>query len=253
MSQKLTGRHNVESQTINVRNDTTMNSFNVVITDGDYFVIDDGAADDLITVVGQAIAFEDPELSTFGISLNQTTGIVTVSDGGSVGFTITWASAIAIRDILGFTGATTVIASGGSTAAATSHLFGFYPSCTAIDDIQDRTPETAHLVPDNDSVQGIWFGDQVNHTLTLAFDGGPRKLVSAEWEQMDDFMLRAMKGQTFRYYADVTVITAYVQVTNPDGFLQLVLDVVSATWAPRPRTGNFHGSFVQAMPSLRVP
>lgn len=252
MSQKLTGRLTVLSQTIKVKNVTTTTELNVALTDGLYFILNDLVTSiDLILHIKTAILAAHIDFATFEITVDQDTGIITLADTGAVGFLITWAAATDIRDWLRFSGATTSVPSGGSTSGARTHEFGFYPSRCAPEDIANRDVEAANLQADNGDVQTLTFADHSEHLLMFTILGGPYSDVWREFHAFDDFMAMAVQSIPYRWYHDTSVLAEYAFVVAATGFLQLVLKA-SVDWEPMTRGGRYYGDFEAELPSYRV-
>jgi hypothetical protein len=214
--------------------DTTV--YDVSLTDGDWFVIGDATASDLLEELEskiQAVGGGTP-FANLAITLDSA-GIVSMVLGAGETGTLDWTAnggATDVRDWLRYSGSTTSLTDVASSGSRT-HKAGFYPARSAIDDLERYPSASVQAIADNGQAYTLSYPSRTEWNLTiLASEANPQALVHNEFTALDDLMRNhAQQGKRFRYYRDVTVSTAYAQVTNPKGFLELV-PIVPLDWNP---------------------
>lgn len=101
------------------------------LTTGSYYLYDPTAGSSLVAQVQAALrSHSDPNMANATCTFAATTGKVTLGSSGGTGYVITWTQ-ITLRDLLGFTGATTTVAGGGSTTATNQAAWVWRPNAYA--------------------------------------------------------------------------------------------------------------------------
>ena len=204
-------------------------TYNVSLTDGDWFVAGDDQTGDLIKEIEdkvKAVGGGTP-FANFECRLNTVTSIgqvdMVLAAGESA--TLTWGGhtgATDVRDWLRFSGATT----GLSQVAALGtrvHKTGFYPTYVTIEDLRHFPDLSTQSRSDSGVVNTVSYTSLTEHRLTVHADGNPQAGAFNEYHDLRWLVVNHLQqGKRFRYYRDRTVTAAYVEVTTPTGFFTLV-------------------------------
>lgn len=194
----------------------------------------DGASDtsDAIYLLEQEIQNTHASLAAVTVTIDGD-GYVTLTADTGEEVTITWGSATAARDYLGFTGATTVFDDSGLTAPApvgnAAHL--------TLGVMRDEPIDTQLAQYDRSKGGKLYvahLGEHRDVELALRFPGWWRTTNSFLYHRLHDlFRLHILRGKSFRYYLDVAATGAFDRDSNPDGHIELVNEREQA-WAVDP-------------------
>jgi len=202
----------------------------------------------------------DTELATLGSSmkisfdLNNTTGRVEASATGTAGqtVTITWdagdGSGTWLRNYLGFTdpsfAAQLVVTPGTTTTATRVHTGGLYPQLCLITNLPRTDHDADQVVPYNVTPQTTSWGVIRGRQLTIALkDAHPWTSTENEWTQIDSMLGEARSGRPMRLYQKRSKTTPHAEITEPDGYVELVADKDDCKVDMTPRYGNWTRRF----------
>ncbi len=218
----------------------------ITIPAGSYSFFDDGSATDFAQVFTTLIQAADPTLANVSMSVEQSTGKVSLIVGPGETVQITWtgtgtSDADVVRDWCRYPTLTTVT-TGTPTLGSRTHAFGFYPSAfrTAITDLPGDLVQASQTVSDSGSAETVFFACRQQWRLTLLCRGFPYAAAANDFHALRDLMAYASKGLHWRYYRDKTNNNPYVEITEPLGYLDLILDSGSFGWSPSPHQGNYY-------------
>lgn len=173
--------------------------------------------DTLSTALETLIQASGAELATMTLRLNGSTNLHTGQAPGPGNTTITWTST-AIRDVLGWTGATTVFV--GSTVQAATYPPSAYLPLALEAEADLPKPQELRSEAYSDSTQYVvHYGRKLWREVRLKFTGTPRASSVDEYMRVDRFWSYVFaKGEPFRYYPRASVTGAYVPLTTPYGY-----------------------------------
>lgn len=227
----------------------------VPLPGGLYWTLGDDSSEDLIYRWLQLI--EDAILAntwdgTYGVNLNQTTGILT-SEWSVSGKTLrirfdhptTPASnpnSYFLRDWLR-QGNEIVLPPSSTLAGNRTHGFGLYPLRYALEDLSSWEARVHQAVPDAGPVQTLRIAQLEKYHLGVRLDQAYPRPPSPgfnEYNAFVDFMTHASSGRPIRIFPDKTVPTPWVEGENPWGWRDWVMDKESMSWKPNPAFGNWY-------------
>lgn len=216
----------------------------VTLTNGHYHVYLTGypsgsdLLDELVTQVRAAHA----DFGNFDVTVDSE-GFVQFEMGAGEAATITWtgggAEGTELRDILRASGSTTSFSP--TEKMDRTYLGGWYPQWfpTLVTDLPEYEERGTQSVSDQGNAQNTSHGERKRWRLEPRCKGFPYSSPAGnEWHAMRDFFRQAARYK-FRYYRDTTETGAYSD-SNPDGYVDLILDKGSRGWTPPPANGNFY-------------
>lgn len=175
---------------------------------------------DLVDEVEAQIQASGAEHAGVTVAISAATKLVTIRPDPAAAAltTITWSDTI-LRDWLGFTGATTTVTAGGSTAASYPPAGYLYLVHEATDDLE--LPEELRTEAYSDTTQyTVTYGRRLWRRVRLRYEGAPRSGIVDEYLRVALFWRYVMAaGVPFRYYPrGDTVTAAYDALTAPYGY-----------------------------------
>jgi hypothetical protein len=189
------------------------------IADGTYYWSGDGTASDLLKKIGDAIT---TALTTNTVTLTiSSTGVITMtSDTGNV--VVDWtasAKGTTIRDIMRYTTSTTTITTSGVTASRVAR-YVVTSNHRAETDRPIHDGRSTIYEADDGTMYGLDLSDEfVDYNITIRFRGPHRDATEVAWYTWLQFWRDVIKPLgSLRWYPDDTVTTAYVELTNPNGY-----------------------------------
>lgn len=178
------------------------------------------------------------ELAAFTLELDTDGKAVLTPPGGIV--TITWGTGTIARDVLRFTGATTVVGPSSPVKADRQASGALFMALPIIDDAPAIDVLASESQSDTDAEVTAW-GLQLRRTLTIRFQGSERSTANSEWRAYRDLWVDHLStGSELVYAPDVSVASTFALVTAPTG-RHSVRAVNSASYAPERTQQNFWG------------
>lgn len=183
------------------------------------------------------------DFANFTCSVSATTGIFSMALGGGETGTITWDStSTELRDWMRYAGATLALSSTPQDGSR-SHAMGVYFFYTAITDLPVYPANAWQTRGDGGKVWTISLGELEERRLKWIFKGGPRSAVYTEYSALLElFRLHIRLGRRWRWYPDVTVAAAFVEVDEPFGYHELKAKLPLA-WNPTPAVPQWYERF----------
>lgn len=234
MPEKFTGAHTLESGASFSVQMAGQPTRAVIVPAGDWYVGSGDASDLLAEIEGDLTVY--PEFSGLAFALDSD-GVVQITGGsGSFGTTITWGSfGTGIRDILRFSGTTTTFFA--SASAERTHLGGYYPSRSVIEDFEDDEHIGVQTTSDTAQRRGYTYSQPEGESLLLPCGDFPRTGSYNEYTALRSFIKDwCAQHKRYRYYRDATETAAFDVTTAPGGYLVRTADWSSVSrWSPIPR------------------
>jgi len=205
--------------------------YTVTLGDGDYFILGDGTADDLLREIEDEVIAQAPSMGSFAATLDTITGLVglgmtvigqtaTLDFAGGSSST----NALFIQALFRYPSPpTTVALSIVNSLGSRTHDGGFYPCRAEIDDMQRKAADSSQTRTDAGQVTTAFYFTHIEHRLSILADANPEALVANEYHAWDALSVNCLQqGKRFRYYRDKTITTVFAEITNPLGFFTLV-------------------------------
>jgi len=218
------------------------------ITDGYYFISDDGQADDLLKAVEDAIAALGANFT--GLTLDLTTDHKVRFTSAADNYVVTWVDT-ELRDWFRFTGASTNVPLAGTATGSRIHAGGVYDIASVLQDTPVRPTDITQLRADNREVHSVFVAHHDEWALRIGITGGPRDSAFGQWHDIDEAHNNMTLGWPYRFYFDDSIATSYAIPTNPLGYLTLRLDTRRAPYRPRVRFQNRYTNFEIDLRSFR--
>lgn len=217
---KFLGSIPVVSWSFDIDTTTPSASETVNLTDGDYYLSDDGGGDDLIAHLETKINAASVVVDTVAVAIDAD-GIITIQNtSDTTSYTITWtASGTTLRDVLRFSGSTTAFSDTAATGSRAARYFAHTDKPTRIDiPIDSKRMDLSEA--DDGTISGVDAGPVVTRYLAQVRYTGPHRSTTAtgNLEFRDFFATTIGAVRKFRWYPDATVTTPWVELTNPFGY-----------------------------------
>lgn len=231
---KFLGSIPVSSWSFDIDTNPPSSPDTVTLTDGTYYLSDDGGADDLIAHLETQINAAPVVADTVAVSIDADGLVSIVNSSDTSAYTITWgANGAALQSVLRFSGATTGFSDTAATGSRAARYFAHTDRPTRVDIPIDRKNRQLDE-SDDGSMRATSVGPIITRYLAQVRYRGPHRTTTANGhtEFKDFFATTIGPGRTFRWYPDTTVTTAWAELTNPFGY-HVVKERKLAEYQPR--------------------
>ncbi len=228
----------------------------VPLPGGLFWTLADGSGDDLckafVDLVMDVIT-TNTWSGTYALTLNSTTGILTSHwSGTSKELAFKWEhpttpasspNSYFLGEWLRQGMPQVDIPANTTLAGNRTHGFGIYPIRYALEDLSSWEARVHQAVPDAGPVQTLRIAQLEKYNLGIRLDQAyprPPEPGFNEYNAFVDFMAHASSGRPIRIFPDKTVLTPWVEGTNPWGWRDWVMDKESMSWKPNPAFGNWY-------------
>jgi len=223
---KFLGRITLDSVSFSVQrlNGGDLASYPVTLTDGDYYLSDDGTATDLIKEIEDEVhTAGGAAWANFEMTITSA-GLVGMKIGSGELGVLTWSTrGEELRDWLRYSGASENL-SITYAYGDRCHAFGFYPAKCIVEDLPIQVETKSVSVADDGTIETHWYASRQQRAVRIRYAGGPESTSWVEMYALDDLWDDCWKvGREFRFYRDTATTTAWVRKTNPDGYRTWVI------------------------------
>ena len=190
------------------------------------------------------------ELLTLTARINSSGQVVITPPTGAT-VTITWAGGLEVRDCLRYTGATTTCLAGSANTATRQASGAFYMALPVADDVATMESLGSQAESDTGAEVTSW-GLQFRRALIVRIRGNQRDAVESERRAFRDFWADHLAtGNTITWCPDVSVTTAYAEVSNPFGRHTLT-PIDASSYAPEREQANYWGRWTHRLQFVEV-
>lgn len=238
MAEKFTGAHTLGAESFSVQM-AGQPSRTVSIAADDWYV------DDLLDEIESDLQAH-AEFTSMTWTLDSS-GVVQIAGGsGSFATTVTWGTATEVRDILRFSGTTEVFFE--TASAERTHLGGFYPSRSVIQDLEGDDHIAVQTRTDT-AAYGLYYAAFAGENLLVPAVGYPRSGSYTEYHALQSFITDwCAQSRRFRYYRDASETSAFDVTSAPNGYIVRKADLDSVRrWAPIPMVPDWYKYWVHPL------
>jgi hypothetical protein len=179
-------------------------------------------SDDLLGYFRARIVAQDKtNLGNFTISVSSA-GLISMAMGSTRVLVVTWTTTD-VRDWMRYTGTLTITGNSESEVNTRPHVGGVYLDKDVESDFRRIPPAASQSRAVGGQIETIYRAQFFERSLRFQAQGPPRATTETQVEAVKDFFAtHASRGKRFLYFPDASVDTAYVRVTNPRGYDELV-------------------------------
>lgn len=206
------------------------------LTDGDFFASGEGATDpgDIVYELEDSIRNAHTDFQYFRATISAS-GVISfsvINPGETI--VITWDINTALRDFLGFSGATTVITFGAPTSASQQvDISHWSPYGAQVDEPEDEVIQSTSKAIGG-QIYAVTFGEHQYIEFGIQFPGWWRNSVDGKYRALRRlWRFHLLHRKRARYYLDTTATGPFDEDTNPYGYHEVQLAAGETSWKVR--------------------